>query len=169
MPTARTLWLVGMMGSGKTTVGQRVAERFGMPLVDLDDDIVVSAGMSIPEIFAQKGETTFRALEREAVLARAGESCVIACGGGAVLDEANRNAMRESGLVVWLDAPSGVLAGRVGTGEGRPLLAGDPVRRLEEVAAARRHLYEDVAHVRVDASASIEDVSADVEAAWTGS
>ena len=125
--------------------------------------------MSIPEIFAQKGETTFRALERGAVTARAGSACVIACGGGAVLDVVNRDAMRDAGLVVWLDAPSDVLAGRVGSGTGRPLLTGDPVRRLEEVAAARRHLYEEAAHARVDATASIDEVSADVEAAWTGS
>lgn len=166
---SRTLWLIGMMGAGKTVSGRRVAEKLGLPFVDLDDEVEASAGMSIPEIFSEKGENTFRALEHAAVAARAGSACVVACGGGVVLDEANRSVMRESGTVVWLDAPDDVLASRVGSGVGRPLLAGDPIRRLEEVSASRRHLYEQTAHVRVDAVGTIEEVAAEVEAAWNGS
>ncbi len=164
-----TLWLIGMMGAGKSASGRRVAEKLGLTFVDLDDDVEASAGMSVPEIFSEKGENTFRALEHAAVAARAGSACVVACGGGVVLDEGNRSAMRESGMVVWLDAPDEVLASRVGSGAGRPLLGGDPIRRLEEVSAGRRHLYEETAHIRVDATGTIEQVAAGVEAAWNAS
>ncbi len=163
------LWLIGMMGAGKSTVGTAVAERAGLPYVDLDDDIVAAAGMSIEEIFATHGETAFRALEHAALAARTADDAVVACGGGVVLDERNRDIMREHGTVVWLDAPVEVLGGRVGSGEGRPLLAGGVIRRLEELSAARRHLYEQTADVRVDATMELSAVIASVEAAWTGS
>ncbi|MDX1692088.1 MAG: shikimate kinase, partial [Acidimicrobiia bacterium] len=115
-----TLWLVGMMGAGKTTVGWLVADRVGRPFVDLDDDVVAAAGSSIPDIFAMQGETAFRALEHAALMERAGSEAVVACGGGVVIDERNVARMRAEGVVVWLDAPAEVLRGRVGDGEGRP-------------------------------------------------
>ncbi|MCI8909857.1 MAG: shikimate kinase [Oscillibacter sp.] len=128
------LVLVGMPGSGKTTVGRELAELSGKPFVDLDEEIVRRAGVSIPEIFASQGESAFRALEHE-VLAEvcAGHGQVIATGGGAVLWSENRAAMRRTGWVCYLrrrleDLPT----------EGRPLSQTGSLAEMERV---RHPLY----------------------------
>ena len=126
--------LVGMPGSGKTTVGQELARLSGKPFVDLDGEIVKKAGRPIPEIFAQEGEGAFRKIENEVlaeVCAKSGQ--VIATGGGAVLWSENRSAMRRTGRVYRLrrrleDLPT----------EGRPL---SQAGRLEEMERVRGPLY----------------------------
>jgi len=146
--------LVGMMGAGKSAVGRLLAERLGRPLIDTDALVEQQAGMSIPEIFAAEGEAGFR--EREAaVLAAvaAGADQVIATGGGAVLRPANREALRASGLVIWLYAPPEALYHRAKAQgvERRPLLAGaDPLERLQALANEREAAYQAAAHLRVE-------------------
>jgi shikimate kinase len=149
---ARHLVLVGLMGSGKTTVGRRCAELLGRPFVDTDDIVVTMTRMSFKEFFATYGEPAFRELERQAVadVAASPEPLVIACGGGAVLDGENRKRLRASGTVVWLQAPVEVLAARVGDGASRPLLAGDPPGALRRLGASREPAYEAAAHATVD-------------------
>jgi shikimate kinase len=145
--------LVGMMGSGKSTVGRLVAARMRRPLHDSDADVERRTGHSVAEIFASRGEPAFRAEER-AVLCGAlssGVPSVIAVAGGAVLDPEVRRRLRRGGVVVWLDAPPATLARRVGTGEGRPLLESDPAKSLERLDAVRRPVYNDLAQVVVDA------------------
>jgi shikimate kinase len=148
----RHLVLVGMMGAGKSTVGRRCAKRLDRAFVDTDEWVATMAGASVAEVFARDGEPAFRALERAAVA----EACaapvptVIAVGGGAVLDPANRRVLRESGLVVWLRAPAEQLAQRVGDGAGRPLLSGDAATTLERLETLRRPAYESAAHATVD-------------------
>ena len=162
-----TLWLVGMMGSGKTTVGRIAAERLAMPFHDTDEVVERTAGRTVAELFAE-GEDVFRAAEAEAVRSLAGEDAVVACGGGVVLDDTNVARMRATGLVVWLDAPVSVLAVRVGDGDGRPLLDDDPAAGLERLSSERRRRYEAAAHLRVDASHHAPDQTAEeVTAAWT--
>lgn len=142
------LWLIGMMGSGKTTVGRLVAAAVDMDFHDVDLIVQQRRGTSIPELWEREGEDAFRAVEAAAIeeLARA-EPAVISTGGGAVLREANRNAMRRSGTVVWLQAPAEVLAGRVTGGAGRPLLDhGGGRDRLAELLEARWADYELAAH-----------------------
>lgn len=149
----RHLILVGMMGSGKSTVGERLAARLGRPLVDTDELVVATAGRSIPELFADVGESGFRALERVAVAdaCAAADPVVIACGGGAVLDPDNRRALAAAGVVVWLRATPAQLAARVGDGDGRPLLTGEtPLGTLERLATLRAPSYEGVADIVVD-------------------
>lgn len=145
------VWLVGMPGSGKSTVGRRVARRLGARFVDADREIERRAGMEVEAIFASGGEREFRRLEAEVVadLARR-DGLVVACGGGAVLAEANREAMRRSGAVVLLEAPLEVLAERIGRSGGRPLLArgGD----LAAMAEARAEAYRAAADHTVDAT-----------------
>lgn len=122
------LVLIGMMGAGKTSIGQALAERLGWPFTDTDDEIVACTGSSIPELFARDGEPAFRQVESEVVtrtLALPGPR-VIAVGGGAVVNAANRAGLRDRATVVWLRARVTTLAARVGGGDGRPMLRPSP-------------------------------------------
>lgn len=143
--------LTGMMGSGKSAVGRRLAERLGAPFLDLDEEIERSEGRSIAEIFRTDGEERFRAAER-AALARICRDFdgVIATGGGVVLSAENRGALRKWGEVIYLRTGLVALACRLREEEGeRPLLgAGEGLEsRLEAILDARRDLYETAAHV----------------------
>ena len=146
------LWLIGMMSSGKTKVGRRLSARSGFGLVDVDDQIVERAGMSIPEIFATHGEPAFRTMESEEMkrIAASPERLVVATGGGAILDERNRSLMRETGLVVWLKPSIASLIAR-GKTKNRPLLLGhaDLAARYTEIWEARKHIYDEAAHVTI--------------------
>jgi shikimate kinase len=148
---ANRLLLVGMMGSGKTTVGELVAGRLGWPYLDSDAEVEEATGKTVPEIFGEQGEPAFRAAETQALRRALGvEPVVVSVAGGAVLDAGNRRMLRDGGTVVWLRAQVATLTERVGDGHGRPLLDGDPARALGELDAARRPLYEDVADAVVD-------------------
>jgi shikimate kinase len=146
------LVLVGMPGSGKSSVARRVARRTGRAAVDVDAEIERVSGRSIAEIFAAEGEAGFRALEGEvlAALLAGDEPLVIATGGGAVLRDENRATMRSRGVVVWLRATPTTLAARVGDGRTRPLLAGDPIGNLTRLLAERGDAYAAAAHAIVD-------------------
>lgn len=145
--------LVGMMGSGKTTVGRLLAGRLGRRFFDSDEEVEHATGRTVPEIFASDGEAAFRAEERRALETAVASPApaVVAVAGGAVLDPRNRALLARAGTVVWLRAdPATTLAGRVGDGAGRPLLGDDPPAALRRLAAERTPLYEDVADVVVD-------------------
>ncbi len=144
--------LVGMMGAGKTTVGRLLADRLGCPYLDSDEEVQAATGRTVPELFAEHGEASFRAAE-SAALAEAvavDGPVVVAVAGGAVLDPANRDLLARSGTVVWLRADPATLAGRVGDGDGRPLLDGDAAGALRRLDQVRRPLYQDLAQVTVD-------------------
>ncbi len=163
-----TLWLVGMMGAGKTTVGRLVAASAGAAFIDLDDSIEEDAGRPIPEIFERFGEERFRVLERDAVDRVAGNRAVIATGGGVVTSEGAVERMRETGLVLWLDAPAQTLADRVGDGSYRPMLAGgDPAGAVAAIARERAPAYEVAAHHRLGtAGRDPEEIAAEVRKLW---
>jgi shikimate kinase len=138
-------FLVGFMGTGKTTLGRQVAERMGISFVDLDERIERSSGMSVADIFAREGEPGFRRRESRALAALVDEPepVVIATGGGAFTVEANRALMKSAGVVVWLDVPIGELLGRIDRGE-RPLWkTPEEVRALHE---RRRESYQQAHH-----------------------
>jgi shikimate kinase len=141
--------LIGMMGAGKSTVGSELAARLGWRLVDSDAHVEARTGRTVAEIWATEGEPAFRRLEAlaltEALAATAEEPAVIAAAGGVVLDPANRALLRQHPPVVWLRARLDTLAERVGTGSGRPLLAGDPRGALARLLAERAPLYAEVA------------------------
>ena len=168
MSAPRHLVLIGLMGAGKTSVGECCAARLGRAFVDTDDLIRTNAGMSIPEIFEREGESGFRDRERAAVAdaVASPEPLVVACGGGAMVDLENRRVVGQVGFVVWLDAAPEVLAARVehdGIGS-RPLLAGGPTTAtLTRLAADRAFDYTAAADVVVSTEdRDIEAVAAAV-------
>ncbi len=162
-----TLWLVGMMGVGKSSVGPRVAYAVGADFVDLDQVIAVAAGSDIVRIFQDEGEAAFRAKERAALESIAGSAIVVACGGGVVENPSNIATMRESGSVAWLDAPVAVLAKRVGDGGGRPMLAGNVRSRLTSLQRRRKKLFEAAAHRRFDAgTANPQEIAREIVQWW---
>jgi len=144
--------LIGLSGSGKSTVARALAVRLGWPVRDTDPLVEAMTGRTIPAIFAAEGEPAFRALEADALCAALDDApAVIATGGGIVVRASNRVLLRERALVVWLDAPTEALVARLlAHDESRPLLAGDdPAARLETLRAARASLYAEVAHLTV--------------------
>jgi shikimate kinase len=137
------LYLVGMMGSGKSTAGRHLAERLGYRFLDADSSIEQVAGRSIPELFASEGETGFRDLEA-AVLNQIASwhSLVVATGGGVVTRPENWGQLQQ-GVVIWLDASDALLLERLNADPTpRPLMqSDDPAERLAELLRQRRPLY----------------------------
>ena len=129
-PPVPRILLIGMMGSGKTTVGRIVAERLGWDFVDSDAEVVSSTGMTVAELFETRGEAGFRKEESRVLReSLAGTTpMVLSVAGGAVLDPANQELLRSRGTVVWMRAESDTLIRRIGAGSGRPLLQGRWVR-----------------------------------------
>lgn len=160
----RAIFLAGFMGSGKSTVGQRLATALGWPFVDLDAEIERLAGRSIPDIFAAHGEDGFRDFEHAALLGQAETSAaaaprVVALGGGTYAFERNRSLLRQVGPTVWLDAPAETLWERVRLASHRPL-ASDRAEFLR-IYAARKESYAQ-ADCRIDASTTPGEVLREV-------
>jgi shikimate kinase len=143
-----TITLVGMPGSGKTTVGRQLARRLGLPFFDSDHVIEERLGCSIRDYFAREGEAAFRDLEQQVLTELAqGPAAVIATGGGAVLREANRACLRQAGRVVYLRSSPEELYRRLKHDTTRPLLqVADPLAKLRELYAQRDPLYREAAH-----------------------
>lgn len=162
------IYLNGFMASGKSSVGPRVAARIGYTFIDLDRLIRAHDGRSIPTIFAEDGEETFRALEGEALRTTADpDELVVALGGGALVDESNRSFAKEHGRIVYLEVDVDTVLERVGDeADQRPLLQdedGMPLppeqmrQRIERMMGEREAAYTD-AHATIDATPPIADV-----------
>lgn len=159
---ARTITLVGLMGSGKSSVGKRLAQVLDLPFRDADDEVETAAGRSIPEIFEQLGEPAFRDGERR-VIARLleGPPIVLATGGGAFMNAETRELIKTRSVSVWLKADLPILAKRVARKESRPLLTGkDPMAVLTEQAAVRYPAYAQ-ADITVETGDTTHQVSVD--------
>jgi shikimate kinase len=145
----RSVVMVGLMGCGKSSVGRRLAARLSLPFVDADDEIEAAAQKSIPEIFADYGETVFRDGERRVIkrLLENGPQ-VLATGGGAYMNDETRAAIRSAAVSVWLKAELSVLMRRVMKRDNRPLLkASDPESVMRELMQKRYPVYAEADHV----------------------
>ena len=152
------LVLIGYRGSGKSTVGRKLASRLKMKFVDIDDLIEDHQGVPISDIVKSHGWGHFRKLERSAIEEITKEDrIIIAPGGGAVLDSDNVNALRENGLILWLKADKQTLLKRLhqdpGTNTRRPTLTGKGTsEELKEVMSVREPIYERVSEIQIDTS-----------------
>ena len=146
--------LVGFMGCGKSTVGRRLASTTGHRFIDTDDLIVKDQGKSIPAIFAEQGEEKFRDIEKNIIANLVGVAgVVLSTGGGAILQEANRESLKKIGIVIWLDASPDVLFERAMRSGRRPLLqTADPRASFDALLEARRAIYETLADFRFDST-----------------
>lgn len=145
------VFLVGFMGAGKSTVGRLLAAELGSPFLDLDHEIERQVGMPVPRIFEERGETGFRAVERDVLRALAQRpASVVACGGGIVLADENRAELKRQGRVVYLEVSAEEALARIGDVSGRPLLAGDAAATAHALLGSRESLYRAVADIRVD-------------------
>jgi len=150
--------LTGFMGTGKSSVGRRLADRLGAAFVDTDERIEASAGMSVPAILATLGESYFQQIERRVLADALGDGSVVATGDSAIMDPANEARMHEAGPVICLTADVDVILGRGGAGIVRPAL--DPEARRARItrllaeradAYGRADLCIDTSHRSIDA------------------
>jgi shikimate kinase len=146
------LSLVGMPGSGKSTVGRQLSRRLALPFFDSDHLIEQRLGCSIREYFAREGEAAFRDVEEQVLRELAqGPSAVVATGGGAVLRSGTREALRQGGKVIYLRSSPEDLYRRLRHDTQRPLLqVADPMARLRALHAERDPLYRETAHFQID-------------------
>ena len=149
----KSIILIGFMGSGKSSVGHKLAEHRGRSFLDTDNLVEEKAGKTIASIFAEDGEASFREIETAVIRElknRAGDNAVVATGGGVVLKKENREALRETGTVVWLNVSPREVLNRV-EGSDRPLLQKkDKEKAVRELIALRKDLYAVTAHYTVD-------------------
>lgn len=157
--TGHPIVLIGLMGCGKSTVGRELSRRTGLPFLDMDAVIEEQVGMSIPDIFREKGEAHFRLLEttllryiEQQVLTGQGGH-IISTGGGVVLRPENREILRRLGLTVWLNVDLPNLLARTARAQNRPLLQVDDREAvLKALIAERSPLYTQASHLRINSS-----------------
>ncbi|MGD2166710.1 MAG: shikimate kinase AroK [Gammaproteobacteria bacterium] len=152
MSAQRNIYLIGPMGSGKTAVGRQLALRTGREFIDSDHEIERRTGVDIPYIFEKEGESGFREREREVIATLTQRRClVVATGGGAVLDERNRDCLSATGIVIHLDTTVEEQLRRTRRSSNRPLLqTDDPKSVLEGLREQRNPLYEAIADYTFD-------------------
>jgi len=155
MEESPSVFLVGPMGAGKTTVGRQLATALGYAFVDSDHEIEARTGADIPWIFQVEGEDGFRRREAQAIEdLTTRKHIVLATGGGAVLRPENRAVLHDRGFVVYLSADIDQLLARTARDRNRPLLRTDDRRGVfERLLAEREHLYREVAHLEVNTNA----------------
>ena len=154
----KTLFFIGFMGVGKTSVSAALGRMLKLPVIEMDQQIARNEGMTIPEIFAQKGEGQCETALLEGLAAES--TCLVSCGGGVAMRQENVAAMRRCGTVVLLTARPEVILDRVKDSDERPLLQGKKnVADIAALMAQRRGAYEAAADVTVDTSdLTIEEV-----------
>lgn len=166
---APRLILIGPMGSGKTTIGQRLAHDFGLPFKDTDQMIEEQTGRLISDIFIEDGEDEFRAIEK--IILRTGlleDETVLSLGGGACLSNDAQSALRASGaFIVYLKISLSQVSSRVGFNQGRPLLMGNPRAQWQSLMNDRAPIYEAIATYICDVdSRSVDEIATEIAIAY---
>jgi len=160
-----SIYICGMMGSGKTTVGKILAGKLKLPFIDLDEVIVKKAGNPIPEIFRTGGEHIFRKLEKDALYQTVENSQkIIALGGGALQNQEIVNHIKKKSLLIFLDAPLSVLSKRLANDSGRPLLQNTDEKETEMKIAkllSERTKYYSQAHIKIETEKYSPELIAD--------
>ena len=151
---AKSIVLIGMMGAGKSCVGRCLQRRTSLTLLDTDEIVASTFGMSIPEIFVKHGEDKFRKAEAEALRSLGTtEQAIIVTGGGIVMSEENIDLLNRLGVVVWLDGEEKTLFERASRSGNRPLLQSqNPRKAFAQILRARRPLYANIAQLHLDTS-----------------
>lgn len=150
-----TIFLCGFMGCGKTTIGKILAKKMGCSFYDTDELIVENQGMTIPEIFAQKGEPYFREVEADIVKSMCGKSAVISCGGGAMINPDTAKAVKDAGeTIVFLDVDFDTCYERICGDSNRPIASSSTKDELKERFDKRYVLYKNHSTIQIDASGS---------------
>ncbi|MEY4812997.1 MAG: hypothetical protein RLZZ162_70 [Verrucomicrobiota bacterium] len=162
------LYLVGFMGTGKSTVGRAVAHKLGFHMVDSDHEIERQQKKTIPEIFAQEGEAAFRAMERAFIESgHTGERTVVSCGGGLVVQPGMLGMLQSRGVVVCLHASVETILARTSRQQNRPLLvAENPEERIRTLFAQREPIYRQSGTVILTDSRPLLDIAGHVMRAW---
>ncbi|RDI41167.1 shikimate kinase [Falsibacillus pallidus] len=160
----KIIYLVGYMGAGKTTVGERLANLLGETVYDTDKMIIEKEGCSIQDIFSRYGEEHFRHLETEILKETSMLKGVITTGGGMVLKEENRELMKSSGTVIFLECNPMVIFSRIKGDAERPLLQNKNEIEFSSLYEKRKPYYEKSAHIIIDTSnSSIDEVVSEIE------
>jgi shikimate kinase len=167
-PAEVNLYLVGFMGTGKSTVGRAVAARLGFQLLDSDHEIERAQGRTIPEIFAQDGEPAFRAMERAFIeTGHHGERTVVSCGGGLVVQPGMLEALRARGVVVCLHASLATILARTSRNRNRPLLeVENPEERIRTLYASREPIYRQAGTMVLTDARPLGEIVAHVIRVW---
>ena len=154
-----TVFLCGFMGCGKSTLGKLAAKKLGCGFFDTDELIVERENMSIPEIFAQKGEAYFRRVEADVVKSVCGKTAVIACGGGAMLNPESAKSAADAGAVVFLDVDFDTCYERICGDSNRPIAASSSKEELLERFNARHEIYLRHSTIHIESSGSPVQIS----------
>lgn len=168
-PFPQKLFLVGMMGTGKSKVGLQFSKRFNLSFYDIDNEIEKMTGLSIPEIFAKHGENEFRKMERSFVDSHLPkENCVVSCGGGLCIPEGMLEKLKKIGLVVCLWAEPLTIYTRIIKNKNRPLIdKGNEVASIKEILKTRKNRYLSAHKVVVTDEKSIEEIIDEVAFAYS--
>ena len=163
------LYLVGFMGTGKTTVGRLAAQRLGFVCIDSDREIERRSGRAIPEIFTESGEAAFRRMELEFVESgHPASRAVVACGGGLVVQPGAAQLLKSRGVVICLHASIETILERTGRHSNRPLLAcEDPASRIRTLFAEREPIYRSSGTVILTDERPLREVVAHVIRVWS--
>lgn len=145
----KTIFLIGFMGSGKSTAGKLLENVLGLPYMDMDEEIVQKEGKSINQIFKEQGEEFFRDLETALLRSIPDNGLIVSTGGGIILREENRTIMKKKGIVVYLEATAEELLGRLKEDTSRPLLAGDKEKEIKERLNQRLNIYRNTADYKI--------------------
>lgn len=159
------IFLIGFMGTGKSTVANSLKRKYDMQVVDMDSEIEKNQGKAISEIFAEEGEEYFRDLETQLVMdLQKRDNVVVSCGGGAVLREKNVQEMRKSGKIILLQATPETILERVKNSHNRPLLEGNKnIDFIKELMSKREDKYNSAADIVVSVDArAVEDIADEV-------